>query len=356
MTAPVCIAAIGARTPLGMTAAASAAAYRAAVSTFMEHAYLVDITGVPMVGAMDSEMSPYVSGAARLQALAETALVDACTVLEGVADSGTQLPLYFCLPEERPGIAPGETAQVRESLSRVHGSRWRWSDVKAVAAGHAGGFGLMGEALYAIRSGEIEACVVGGVDSYFVPDTMEWLDLTRRLASSRTRSSFVPGEAACFCLLASEQQCRRWGLPVLGTLLSVGAAQEQARMRIGEICVGTGLTAAVGEALRRVDGPMRRVDTIVCDINGERHRGDEWGYACLRLAEWFDDPTTYWSPADCWGDVGAASGPLFVMLACQAAERGYAPGSRFLLWCSSESGLRTAAVLDTARGFGSEGP
>ena len=43
--------------------------------------------------------------------------------------------------------------------------------------------------------------------------------------------------------------------------------------------------------------------------------------------------------------MGAASGPLFAMLACQAAARGYAKGKRTLLWSGSESGLRSAAVL-----------
>ena len=239
----------------------------------------------------------------------------------------------------------------------MHGSRWRWSTVRSVPAGHAGGLALMGDALREIHSGAIEACVVGGLESYFAAaETMEWLDLTRRLASSRSRSSFVPGEAACFCLLASDRQCRRWGLPALGTVLSAGIAREPARVRDGEVCTGTGLTLAVDEALRRLDGPARRVDAIVCDVNGERYRGDEWGYTCLRLGQWFDDPTAYWSPADCWGDVGAASGPLFAMLACQAAQRGYAPGSRFLLWCSSDNGLRAAVVLDVGHDAGPGAP
>lgn len=86
---------------------------------------------------------------------------------------------------------------------------------------------------------------------------------------------------------------------------------------------------------------------MICDINGERYRGEEWGFVCLRLSQYFDDPTAYDSPADCWGDMGAASGPLFIMLACQAIARGYAKGPRALLWTSSEGGLRGAAVIET---------
>ena len=81
-------------------------------------------------------------------------------------------------------------------------------------------------------------------------------------------------------------------------------------------------------------------------INGERYRGEEWGFVCLRLSNHFDDPIDYMSPADIWGDVGAASGALFIMLACQAAARGHAKGPRMMLWASSESGVRVAAVIE----------
>ena len=45
--------------------------------------------------------------------------------------------------------------------------------------------------------------------------------------------------------------------------------------------------------------------------------------------------------------MGAASGPLFAMLACQAFARGYSNGPRTMLWASSEGGRRGAAVLES---------
>ena len=63
-----------------------------------------------------------------------------------------------------------------------------------------------------------------------------------------------------------------------------------------------------------------------CDINGERYRAEEWGFVCLRLAQYFDDPTGYLSPADHWGDMGAASVPLFAVLTCPGRRTGVARG------------------------------
>jgi 3-oxoacyl-[acyl-carrier-protein] synthase-1 len=84
---------------------------------------------------------------------------------------------------------------------------------------------------------------------------------------------------------------------------------------------------------------------MICDQNGEPYRADEFGFALVRLSERFSGGSDFLAPADCWGDVGAASGPLFVALAAAAAERGYARGPYYLAWASSESGERVAALL-----------
>src|SRR5207237_6147527 len=96
--------------------------------------------------------------------------------------------------------------------------------------------------------------------------------------------------------------------------------------------------------------PAERINSVICDGNGERYSSEEWGFVCLRVSQYFDDPTAYQSPAEFWGDVGAASVPLFAALTCDAAARGYARGPRTLLWASSERGQRGAVVLDSFAG------
>jgi 3-oxoacyl-[acyl-carrier-protein] synthase-1 len=198
-----------------------------------------------------------------------------------------------------------------------------------------------------VRQGGCEVCLAGGVDSYFHPDTMEWLDANRQLVGAVSRSGFVPGEAAGFCLVVAASARERLGLPARARVLAVGVSRETSLIKTTNLCLGEGLTSAVRAAVDALQPPARRVNAVICDITSERYRGEEWGFVCLRLPECFDDPTGYVSPADAWGDVGAASGPLFAMLACEAATRGYAAGPTTLAWASSESGLRAAAVLST---------
>ena len=196
-----------------------------------------------------------------------------------------------------------------------------------------------------IQQGIFESCLVGGVDSYFHPDTMEWLDANRQLVGAVSRSGFVPGEGAGFCLLMSESIRKRLELKSQARILAAATGRETKLIKTADNCLGQGLTATVRNALSVLAPAGETISDIVCDINGERYRGEEWGFVVLRLPLCFDDPTSYRSPADLWGDMGAASGPLFAMLACQAAARGYAKGKRTLLWSGSESGLRSAAVL-----------
>jgi 3-oxoacyl-[acyl-carrier-protein] synthase-1 len=348
MTPTVDIVAFGARTPLGMQAAGSAAAYRAGLSAAGEHPFMIDRLGDPMPGALDPGLSPTLPGTDRLMALVETALREVCAPLKALARRRLRFPMYLALPELRPGFSRRDADQIRARVTSVENLPIDISDVGILTEGHAGGLSALGLAADHIEQGRFDACLVGGVDSYFQPDTMEWLDANRQLVGADGRSAFVPGEAAGFCLLMSDRINASLGLRALAQVGARAAGRETKRMKTESICLGEGLTTVVHRVVSRLTPPSETVNGIICDINGERYRGEEWGFVCLRLPEFFDDPVGYSSPADCWGDVGAASGPLFAMLACHAAERGYGNGPRTLLWGSSEGGLRAAVLLTNA--------
>jgi 3-oxoacyl-[acyl-carrier-protein] synthase-1 len=342
------IIANGTRTPLGLRSAASAAAIRAGISGMGEHPFMIDQSGDPMPGVLDSELDPALMGPERLLALGETALREACEPLGALHPIRLSLPVYVGLPEFRPGFTKQDAEAVRTGLSRIEGLPIEISGVTAFAQGHASGLLAIENAIEQMRQGAFEACLVGGVDSYFNPDTMEWLDANRQLVGAVSRSGFVPGEGAAFCLLMTDRTRNKLGLKSLACILACASAHEVKLIKTSAICLGEGLTSAVRDAARVLSQPSEKINTVICDINGERYRGEEWGFVCLRMPHCFDDPTAYDSPADCWGDMGAASGPLFAMLACQAATRGYAKGPRTLLWASSECGVRATTVLQTS--------
>lgn len=340
------IIAHGARTPVGLQAVTSAAAVRAGIVGFREHPFLVDSANAPVVCAFDRLLDPRLMGARRLIALAEPALREALRPLARAPGAAPKVPLLLALPELRPGFSAADGELVRSGIVRLAELPVPLSEVEAIPAGHAAGLSGFERALDQLAGRTCDICLVGGVDSYLRPATIEWLDAHRQLASKATRSGFVPGEAAGFCLLANEHGGRQLGVRALARVRSVGVARETKLIKTSTVCVGEGLTAAVRAAGADLS-LEERLDDIICDINGERYRSEEWGFVCLKGHPSLTNPSGYNCPAESWGDVGAASGPLFAVLACQAAARGYARGPRTLLWASSERGLRAAAVLDT---------
>lgn len=336
----VCICGIGARTPLGLDAVASAAAVRAAISAIAAHPSFVDRFGEHACLASDAAMDPALPIGERLDILLQAALAQA---VEGL---GLQRPVdcWLGIPQLRDGLETVDYKQIERNLRSAR-SGLPVSALRTLPHGHAAGLMAMQAAAQQIASGEIEVCLAAGVDSYHDAACVKWLDHAGRLMSGSNRNGFPPGEAAAACLLASAPTARRNGWPVLAHLVAAATAKEPEPLGSDGVCVGLGLTAALSSVIASMQRPQQQITATYCDLNGERHRNEEFAYTLLRTQLAFVDAHNYLCPADCWGDVGAASGPLYAALAIAAAQRGYASGILPVMWASSDNGFRTALLL-----------
>jgi 3-oxoacyl-[acyl-carrier-protein] synthase-1 len=337
------IVATGARTPVGLRAPTSAAAARAGLCRHAFHPTMLDGAGDPLRFALDARLDPDLCGSPRARALALTALQEC---LEPLAALGpVPLSLWVGLPEERPGFTRTDTDRVMHALTRALAPHARLEAVMSVPRGHAAGLVALEHALRELDAGRTRACVVGGVDCYLHPATIDWLDESRRLCTAANRSGFVPGEAAAFFVVTTDATARARHLPELATIRSVATSTEPNPIASGRVCTGEALTAAIAEASLGLRLPQEKITTTYCDINGERHRSEEFLYVPLRLPAPFVDANRYDAPADAWGNVGAASGPLYVSLAVASGQRSYALGPHVLAWTSSDGGTRAAVTL-----------
>ncbi|XXT25195.1 beta-ketoacyl synthase N-terminal-like domain-containing protein [Sorangium sp. So ce429] len=345
----VFVVGVGACTPVGTTASQSAAAVRAGIARFVEHPYIVDQAGEPAIVALASYVPAGLSWVDRLAALALSASREALRALAPARARGVRIPVLVGVPAERSGVAVtprfGEqlAARLREA-SGEEGAGIAGADV--FPCGHAGGLSALDEGCRRIRAKEADIVLAGGCECYLTRRTLAWLDAREQLKSRDHRFGFVPGEAAGFCLLASARAVARYSLPTLARIVAVAIADEPSRRQPGTVNTGLGLTSAIRAVLARLP-PEQRVDAVLCDLNGERYRVDEYGFTLSRLADRFVDPSAFEAPATCWGDVGAASGPLCVCIATAAAQRGYARGPTTLVWAGSEAGERAALLLET---------
>lgn len=338
----VCLCAIGARTPLGYSASASAAAVRAAISAVTLHPFFVDKADEPMALARDPELDPDIGIAARMEHMLISATTDVLAS-HSLSLAERQVQCWIGLPEQRPGLPDDIQCFVSKAFSSVFGLPP--SAVHVLSHGHAAGLMAIQIAAEKISIGETEFCLAAAVDSYHNFDTLSWLDRNGRLMSSKNRNGFPPGEAAAACLLARRSVAEHYGLPILARIIAASTTAEPHAIHSSEVCLGHGLSAALNGVISCLQHTREPITATYCDLNGERYRNEEFLYTLLRVQDAFVDAHDYHSPADCWGDAGAASGLLFACLAIASSQRGYAKGFYPLLWTSSESGNRTAVIL-----------
>lgn len=335
----VCICGVGARTPLGFNAPASAAAVRAAISAVTAHPIFFDKADEPMGFACDAALDVDAALDSRFEAM----LCSAAEEARGAARFDRPLQYFIAMPEPRPGLPPELARAVASRIANALDAEL--AAVRVIARGHAAGLMALQLAAQKISSGECSLAIAAGVDSYHEPGTLRWLDGEGRLLSAQNRNGFLPGEAAGACLLATRAAAYEYRLPVLARITAAATTLEPHSIHSAEVCVGAALSAALKDVIASLQLPEEVIAATYCDLNGERYRNEELMYTLLRVQKAFLDVHDYQHPADCWGDVGAASGPLFAMLAMAAGKGGYAKGPFNLLWAGSESGHRTAVLL-----------
>lgn len=342
----VLVAGVGARTAVGMNAAGSAAAVRAGIAGFHQHPFMVDAAGKKMIVARAPYLDADLAGQQRFSQLAAAAVAETIAALGALVTA--PVPVFIGLPPERPG-RPRRLDDVAAAVVReIEGRGIKIATLEAIECGHAAGALAIRRAWQVVASGAADIALAGGVDSYLEPETLEWLEVNDQLHSAGKENNpygFVPGEAAGFVWLAAPQAMARSALPIVTEVVATASALETRLVKTDAVCTGEAMT----ELFRSLaeEPIVYRADHLYCDMNGEPYRADEFGFAVIRAGELLVDPHVFTAPADCWGDVGAASGPLYLMLADRAARKGYAAGPIQAAFTSSESGERCGFVTRT---------
>ena len=348
MAERVVIVALGACTPVGRDAWSSAAAVRAGISGFVQHPYMIDTAGEPMRAAIAPWIDIGLSGADRLEALLFPALDQALEPLSSHQGEPLNTAIALGLPSARPGLPEDIQRQMLGRINKRYAKHF--SSAATFAAGHAAGLIATQAAFTKLAQGTLDACIVAGVDSYIEPLTLEWLEVNDQLHSAGPLNNawgFIPGEAGAALLLMRESVAQAAGLEALAVVLGTGTSMEPKRIKTETVCIGEGLTQAFRSALASLPAGAK-VSDIYCDMNGEPYRADEFGFTALRTKESFESASDFTAPADCWGDVAAAGGPLHLALATVAGSKGYGKGPFAFAWGSAEQGERAATLIATA--------
>ncbi|MBL8733432.1 MAG: hypothetical protein JNN13_13760 [Planctomycetes bacterium] len=344
-TAGVFVCGIGMATAVGDNAAQTAASVRAgicryALSGFHDRHYralklaLLPDHVLPAVPEAAAALTPRQQRLLQLSALAMPAALAALP-------DGQTTPLFLAGPEELYAQPSPTTAALRAAMLTLGTPKLLATGGALVADGRAGGVSALQAALRSLEQRQPCHALVGGVDSWLDPALLAALERDERVLAEGVMDGFVPGEAAGFLLLANAAARDRWHQAARVRLHEPGLADEPGHRFSTEPCLGEGLSKAIATALASGAGPCA---TVLSTLNGENFASKEWGAAAIRNSHLLGRDWTMVHPADCFGDIGAAFGPVLIGIAARWLQQRTRTGA-YLAWCASERSARGAVCV-----------
>lgn len=348
LTQPLAVTALGAFSSVGTNLAQTCTSIRAGLCGLAERANFETLPhdpewdpGGPLAVAACEAVAPEVGGWNRLLALAVPPLHEVLgSAAIRRADLGAvALLLALPAPDEAVGRWGSREAFGRELL-RVTGLGGV-GRLNINTSAHTGVFELAAEAADLLAGGHLRHCLLLGVDSYLGEDRLVLWDRNWRVRSERNPDGFLPGEAACALLLERPADAQARGRPVRALVRSLGFGHEPNNFSSDKQSSGAGLCQAVSEAMREAPS----ANWVCSDLNGESYRAFEWGTSLVRLHQKLGAVETLHHPAECVGEVGAATGALLTAHAAFALGRPNPPSNEALLLTSADDGARAALWL-----------
>lgn len=340
---PVYIKSTGGICAVGIGVPQIAASVRAGISRLSETsicnrefepmrlALLPEDALAPLTPELDSQ--PLTARLRRLLRLASTALQEVARSLAEISSA----PLFLALPEPLP-ISPQLLPWLSEAflplVQKQSGIPFAIHRSRAFPVGRAGGLVALEQALALLSQGSADTVIVGGVDSYLDLMLLGILDQEQRLLGRTALDGFIPGEGAAFIALTrvappKDQRPRT-------AVLAAGSALDPGHRYGSEPARGEGLASALECMRAGLDAGAARIRCAWAGLNGESFGAKEWGVSQIRHSELFDPVLQVAHPADCYGDLGAATGTMLLALADHALRFDHRPGP-MLVWASSDS-------------------
>jgi 3-oxoacyl-[acyl-carrier-protein] synthase-1 len=191
-----------------------------------------------------------------------------------------------------------------------------------------------------LAAGLVDRCVVGGVDSLVQQAVLEAIARRDLLKGPERPSGLAPGEAAAFVVVEPPDRARRAKRP---SLLSIDAVAEQREPKDARSSVGFN-GGALASVLAAVVPSASVPRLFLGDLDGTTSRAQDWGSAMARRPRLVDGAVERY-PAEVFGAIGSAEGPVALCLAAEGFRRGTAPGSEAVIWLWSELGSRAALLV-----------
>ena len=256
----------------------------------------------------------------------------------------TTIPLIFAAPTNEVSLSEQFPARFIHYLAEQTGLPIDPRISRLIGTGRSGVLDALALALRYLYEGDFESILIGGGDSYQHTELLAALDKEARILAPGVMNGFAPGEGASFVLLTRDPSGALRTETHLLSLRPPGVANEPGHLFSNEPYRGDGLAQAFKQALATSAGEVKICD-IYSSMNGEQYWAKEYGVARMRHQDYFEEAATLHHPADCYGDLGAATGAALINLAVQAQLNGQ-PAKPSLIYCSSDHRCRAAVRFE----------
>lgn len=332
------IAATGMLTPVGMNTAMTAASVKAGINVYqattMCDGYFSPIKmaqvpedALPPLSAQLKNQPGLTARQSRMLRLAQPALSE---VLTGI---NHPLAVFMAGPEPLPNAPLPMRSLFLKHLQVQTGFSFDFDNSKVFPMGRAGTFYALEYAFRFLESSDQELVLVGGVDTYWDAMTLGVLARDKRLLTDNGGADgFVPGEGAGFMLLSKNEH-----LQGKRQVFRPGLSEEPGHRYSEEPYKGEGLSLAFRQAIQSSN--TSKIKYIYSSLNGESYGAKEYGVAVTRNSSIINGDIAHTHPADCYGDLGAASGVVSLSLSSINST------GPTLCYCSSDGAFRGAACV-----------
>ncbi len=349
----VVITGMGLMTSVGHNAPQSLTSIRAGITRFSEIPQYVPVVREPgmyfpepAIGSPVTGVTDGLEGIERLLAMSVPALKEAISDanLEG---NDLQETMILVAGGQRPDIMDGSrqaTVFVPRLASRASG--FSFAGHSYFPQGNVGFLLALKKGIELLNHGRCKCCIIGGVDSWLDTETLSWLDKVRRLKSESNVDAFIPGEGAAFAVIELKKNALGKKKKIYAKISTVVSKEEKHTIWSDTVCTAEGLSFCLKSISNGLIKKDMYPDAVLCDLNGESYRSTEWGYA---LTKSFQDkcpvPPIVIHPADCFGDVGSATGGILLTCTAFLMKKDYANWDSAIIWCSSDNGERAAVSV-----------
>lgn len=344
------VAGIGMITSIGADTAMTAASVKSGISGYKTSGYFntqqqpMTMANVPaeVFTSIDVDIDEGASYSVQYDHIIKMAIL---ALREAILNKGVEqpIPLVLAMPEEWEQQEYISKDLLITNLLNQEDFPLKREWIRYVPAGRAAGIQGIELAMQHLYQQGSDFVLLGGSDSYMNVSRLHSLDENERVLATNRMDGFAPGEGASFLLLSRHPE---QAIVHEGHIVAVsepGVSQEPGHYYNDEPYRGDGLDLAFKQALADYDGDG--INTIYSSMNGESYWTKEYGVASMRNKSSLSDLVKTEHPADCYGDLGVASGPVLLGLAItdllqQTSLAGH------LVYSSSDGASRAAVIVE----------